>query len=133
MLNLKKLLTKILTTPMVIEQGTSGIWTYRKWSDGTAECWGRGMVNGTWSAWGNVYYLESPFAFPFTFASAPVVQAWAPSMSTINLNSVMSVGSYSARDESYQRFGCNLALIRPSAGTNNADYAVHIYVIGKWK
>ena len=25
----------------VVETGTSGIWTYRKWSDGTAECWGR--------------------------------------------------------------------------------------------
>lgn len=24
----------------VVEQGTDGIWTYRKWSDGTAECWG---------------------------------------------------------------------------------------------
>lgn len=24
----------------VVETGTSGIWTYRKWSDGTAECWG---------------------------------------------------------------------------------------------
>lgn len=25
----------------VVEVGTSGIWTYRKWSDGTAECWGK--------------------------------------------------------------------------------------------
>ena len=24
----------------VIEQGTSGIWTYRKWNSGIAECWG---------------------------------------------------------------------------------------------
>lgn len=24
----------------VVEQGTDGIWKYRKWSDGTAECWG---------------------------------------------------------------------------------------------
>jgi hypothetical protein len=25
---------------LVVEQGTSGIWTYRKWSSGIAECWG---------------------------------------------------------------------------------------------
>jgi hypothetical protein len=25
--------------PKVVESGTSGMWTYRKWSDGTAECW----------------------------------------------------------------------------------------------
>ena len=26
--------------PYLVESGTSGIWNYRKWSDGTAECWG---------------------------------------------------------------------------------------------
>lgn len=25
----------------VVEVGTSGIWTYRKWSSGIAECWGK--------------------------------------------------------------------------------------------
>lgn len=25
----------------IVEQGTSGIWTYRKWNSGIAECWGR--------------------------------------------------------------------------------------------
>lgn len=25
---------------VVVEQGTSGIWTYRKWNSGIAECWG---------------------------------------------------------------------------------------------
>ncbi len=24
----------------VVEEGTSGIWTYRKWNSGVAECWG---------------------------------------------------------------------------------------------
>ena len=26
---------------VVVEQGTSGIWSYRKWSSGVAECWGK--------------------------------------------------------------------------------------------
>lgn len=38
--SLKELLAKILSTPLVIETGTSGIWTYRKWSDGTMEMFG---------------------------------------------------------------------------------------------
>lgn len=29
----------------VIEQGTSGIWTYRKWYSGIAECWGTGTIS----------------------------------------------------------------------------------------
>lgn len=39
-LDVKELIAKLTNTPMVVEQGTSGIWTYRKWSDGIAECWG---------------------------------------------------------------------------------------------
>lgn len=31
-------------TDFIIEQGTSGIWTYRKWNSGIAECWGKGKV-----------------------------------------------------------------------------------------
>lgn len=27
-------------TDFIVEQGTSGIWTYRKWNSGIAECWG---------------------------------------------------------------------------------------------
>ena len=29
----------------IVEQGTSGIWTYRKWNSGIAECWGMGSVS----------------------------------------------------------------------------------------
>lgn len=29
----------------VVEQGASGIWTYRKWNSGIAECWGTGSVS----------------------------------------------------------------------------------------
>lgn len=29
----------------VVEQGTSGIWTYRKWNSGIAECWGTDSVS----------------------------------------------------------------------------------------
>jgi hypothetical protein len=25
----------------IVEQGVSGIWTYRKWNSGIAECWGK--------------------------------------------------------------------------------------------
>jgi hypothetical protein len=29
----------------IVEQGTSGIWTYRKWKSGIAECWGNHTDN----------------------------------------------------------------------------------------
>lgn len=39
------------TVDRVIEQGTSSIWTYRKWSSGIAECWGcQDIPSTTYSA-----------------------------------------------------------------------------------
>lgn len=36
-------------TDYVVEQGTSGIWTYRKWNSGVAECWGATSVDVNYS------------------------------------------------------------------------------------
>lgn len=49
----------------IVEKGTSGIWTYRKWSDGIAECWcsTNGNVISGWSTDGITLTL------PFTFAT----------------------------------------------------------------
>ena len=41
--DLKNILNEVLPSAEVdyiIEQGASGMWTYRKWSSGIAECWG---------------------------------------------------------------------------------------------
>lgn len=42
----------------VVEQGTSGIWTYRKWNSGIAECWGESPQNITTTLSGNGYYAN---------------------------------------------------------------------------
>lgn len=55
----------------VIAQGRSGIWTYRKWNSGFAECWCTASNKvATDTKWGNVYYyqaLQGGYALPFTF------------------------------------------------------------------
>lgn len=55
----------------VIVQGRSGIWTYRKWNSGFAECWCTASNKvATDTKWGNVYYyqaLQGGYALPFTF------------------------------------------------------------------
>lgn len=55
----------------VIAQGRSGIWTYRKWNSGFAECWCSASNKvATDTKWGNVYYyqaLQGGYALPFTF------------------------------------------------------------------
>lgn len=48
----------------IVEQGTSGIWTYRKWSNGIAECWGskNASIPSGWSS-GSGIILTLPFTF----------------------------------------------------------------------
>ena len=42
----------------VVQQGTSGIWTYRKWNSGIAECWGYTMISVLCSNQSGTMYLS---------------------------------------------------------------------------
>lgn len=51
----------------VIEQGTSGVWTYRKWESGIAECWCLTSVvsKSVTTSYGNGYYApQDTFTLP---------------------------------------------------------------------
>ena len=60
----------------IVEQGVSGMWTYRKWNSGIAECWGLFTqtveVTNAWDS-GNVlkFGIGQSENFPFTFSSIP--------------------------------------------------------------
>ena len=60
----------------VVAQGTSGIWTYRKWNRGIAECWTTSSLNTTGTAWANIiggYGFSVSYNFPSgLFTSDPV-------------------------------------------------------------
>ena len=63
----------------VVETGISGIWYYRKWRSGTAECWGRyynsaAALSGS-NPLGTGKYWQANINYPFTFAAAPSVTA----------------------------------------------------------
>lgn len=116
----------------VVEEGTSGIWTYIKWNSGKAECWGTKSLSSTLStAWGNSY-ISSKMArqsYPFTFAARPIEQVtirastssavWVTSDSNGNsMNTTTQTGMYFATREG-------------SASTHTLyfDY----FVSGRWK
>ena len=46
----------------IVEQGTSGIWFYRKWNSGLAKFWGGKEIKGT----GSVTAPDVDFPFPLT-------------------------------------------------------------------
>lgn len=70
-----------LLEDFITEQGTSGIWTYRKYASGVVECWGTASEDSlTWTALNGFYYSNSwdvqyPFSIYDATANANIIQA----------------------------------------------------------
>lgn len=123
------------TIDYIVEQGTTGIWTYRKWNSGIAECWGKQTVSTVFvSNIGGVspplYYSKTPFPsieYPFEFVEQP------------NIAAVLSNGvagwlyykqSSSQPTKSIGEYGC----FRWSGlSDNSVEMSINYQIIGKWK
>lgn len=101
---LKNICLKLGLVPdCVVETGTSGIWDYRKWASGTAECWARYsaiLKNYSSNALGHAYYASVDFPSGLFVAGAVVNwssqagNGWSYNSGTRSgLNSVMMYGT----------------------------------------
>ena len=131
MINPKKIIKYLLNAvkaDYVVEQGTSGIWTYRKWNSGIAECWGTYTTSisvGNSSSAYSVYRsgnIGIP-AYPFTFTGTPNVTAVCA-----NGN---SMGAWLNHIEPSTTGG--VFYLSAGASLSAANRAVTFHVIGKWK
>lgn len=115
----------------IVEEGTSGIWTYRKWASGIAECWGTASYSGSWTAWGSLYALSfNNINYPFTFYEVPIVQ-YTPNIKDTGSNSCWA-GTYNGLSNVEKKSICRPALIRPTSG-DTSTYYCHILAKGLWK
>ena len=116
--------TEVMLTDFVCEQGTDGIWTYRKWDSGVAECWGNYSVNNVTA--GATFsplavrtfsgYITLPSGL---FISAPQAFAsgqWGSAYSIVSVNSTTATS-------------ITLSLMSVSAGNLTAK----LYAVGNWK
>lgn len=65
---------EVVTNDRVVEEGTAGIWYYRKWSSGMAECWGHwtGTLTHYSAPWSGAYgYYTTVNSPPNLFVSVP--------------------------------------------------------------
>lgn len=115
-----------LVKDFVVEQGTSGIWTYRKWNSGLAECFGSqpvtNMLVGT--VWGALYCsarINLP-NFPFTFKSVPQVNLNWNATYTAMIDGALGVSTTS----------CGYTFIF-RADSVTLSGSVAIQAIGRWK
>ena len=134
--SIRDILSK-LGVDYIVEQGTTGKWTWRKWSNGIAEMWAKFDTDKLTidEAWGALYFgtwMRSDVnvaarKYPFAFVDIPVINAtymgggadaWLISLFSAADNLKTSAPAY--------------ALARPNQGTISAPRIAY-YVIGKYK
>lgn len=110
----------------VVEAGSSGIWRWRKWRSGFAECWGEQTCIGDAStAWGGLYALECAAPdYPIAFTDWPNVQR--------DVVCYTEAGCWLSAYGTGTPANCGpFALLRPTAMQVSAS--VKFYVTGHWK
>ena len=135
-ISIRDILSK-LGVDYIVEQGTTGKWAWRKWSNGTAEMW---AVFGTDTlaideAWGSLYFgtwMRSDVnaaarKYPFAFVDTPTISvtymsggadAWLVSLFSVSDDLLTGAPAY--------------ALARPNQGTIHYP-RIGYYVVGKYK
>lgn len=118
----------------VVEIGTLGIWTYRKWASGIAECWGNYTCADVTcnTAWGELfssgyYRIDN---YPFTFTSLPSLTLGIAS--TNNYAFLLRHG-YGASYSSTKNNAGAVSFNRATANDTADDVVVSIHAIGRWK
>lgn len=133
--------------PIIIETGSSGKWTYRKWSDGWLECWGTfGTDRLSCSTnWGSVYTgtwmataaNKSGRRYPIPFVEAPMVTASPVANGAANFWLASNYENDSGNDGDGNAMSAlthapAYQCVRGTSATIPSP-AIHYYATGRWK
>ena len=128
--NLAATISSIASAPAaadyVVEQGTSGGWTYIKLKSGIAMCWGRyfGNVNAAANNWSGYYYSGAiEVDFPFAFKTLEAVNFDGGSNDYLNF----------ARNFASTLTQARFIIAGHSADATNVGIDVSIAAKGRWK
>ena len=120
--------------PTITTQGTTGMWTYRKWSDGVSECWGTTTLNTTiTTAWGSMYVGTSKMTrlnYPSGLFTAKPVENVTVQSSSNTVWVFAESGTNGVNDTSTSAI---YNVCRPNQITASSSYYLSFYVRGRWK
>lgn len=117
-----------VVSDFVVEQGQSGIWYYRKWQSGMAECWGRRNVDVNVNiAWGSALYYgtATTINYPFKFVERPITQITCEYGTDSASLFIASCGTGT------NVYATPVMLCRTDAKTVNCNILYHVH--GRWK
>ena len=125
-MSLKELLIRsidALKVDYIVEEGTSGIWTYEKWASGNLKMWGHATGTASFTrTWGGLYICDAiTVDYPFTFVSPPVVNMSSSAVSLVTFGGGSSTVSS--------------VKIQAGRGTSASsyNYSIALSVKGRWK
>lgn len=110
----------------IVEEGTSGMWTYRKYASGRLECFGTKTYTGNASSpWGSMYVLSCTAEdYPVAFVDYPNIQREP----VLNNEAGCWIASYGTGSKT----NCGtFALVRPTSMAVNVS--VKFFATGHWK
>ena len=107
----------------VVEQGTSGSWTYRKWASGVAECWGQPSQSVASSG---TFLGANAFAARF-----PVPAGLFASVTEVNVNP--RIGTEYAIPAYINVLDTTISIEALSTSSGTQTLSAYISVKGKWK
>lgn len=117
--------------PYIIEEGGTGThnnWYYRKWSDGTLECWiKREFSSVIDNSWGQLWYKSIGVLpdYPVSFRYLPSVTGSA------HASSGNSWPTFSTNNVSVTNCG-TIYIISPAKQTTSILLNINVHAIGKW-
>lgn len=109
----------------VVEQGTSGIWTYRKWNSGIAECWGEANSGSNISNSSAGGWYAGSFAVNFP-----------DGLFITNPNAFVNIHTWGTGyhfGSAYQVTSTGMRVQAIRNDNNSSIMYANIHVIGKWK
>lgn len=121
----KTILDTANTADYVVEQGTAGIWTYRKWFSGFAECWGNLSTTPT-TANGNNRIATN---LPFTFADTGYLVHVTPAKASMYIDACGD----SETNGTITHTTTSFTIAYKYSFTTLYSVSFNLYVTGKWK
>ena len=117
----------------IVESGTSGIWSYRKWSDGTAECWGRIDYNmGTFNTQSGSLYIADNLCESVNYPSYLFIEAPVEVASAIAGNYAIWLAPWDGAGTKDHTAQYN-AIRTSSTGSSSLSGYISLIAKGKWK
>ena len=112
----------------VLDQGTSDIWYYRKWSSGRMEAYA--LVECIWKGFPQALYQDVTFPAEVKFTQIYIITCGLPHTS---INSEETFG-YNTRATSSNPSGMTAIVYSPSKNfASGSKLSVGCHVLGRWK